>query len=142
MPGFLAEVLYREDNGAYRLAIKTAKSWGMPPTKVIRPDAPDGWTEKDSLLAMAMTVLESETCNQCNTPVWIGYSTDNTLQFKLESTVCYGCAELEKDRKAQEKKKDRVATPGESKYVVPYTVFDSGSMPSRKDLFKKKSKGK
>lgn len=112
----------------------------MPPTRLLGGTAQeDGWSSVDRLLAMAMTILESETCGQCNTPVWLGYSTDNALLFKLESRTCYACAELEKARKEQEKNKNSKPSPGETKYVVPYNVLER-PLPSRKEFFDKKRK--
>ena len=141
MPDFLAEVLSLPHNSGYRLGVKTAKEWGVPPTKLLGgPKREEDWSSVDRLLAMALTILESETCGQCNTPVWLGYSTDNALQFKLESRTCYSCAELEKARKEQEKNKASKPSPGESRYVVPYKVIDGQPLPSRKDFFAKKRK--
>lgn len=82
---------------------------------------------------MALTLLEEETCKQCGTPAWIGHSTDNTIAFEVKSSVCYGCAELEKDRDDEQSNK-RKKTRGEVRYIEPYNVWGD-ALPSRFDSY-------
>lgn len=94
-----------------------------------------GWTDdRNRLLAVALTLLESESCGSCGTPSWIGHSTNNEISFEVESSTCFGCAELEKsneDEQRRRKKKQR----GEVKYVVPRMVWDDQEIPSRSELY-------
>jgi hypothetical protein len=80
------------------------------------------------VLAVALTLLEEETCNGCGTPLWIGHSTDNTIAFEVKSSVCYGCAELEKDREQQQNRQK--PSRGETRYVDAYSVWGD-PLPSR-----------
>lgn len=85
------------------------------------------------MLSVALTLLEEETCKNCGTPAWIGHSTDNTIVFDVKSSVCYGCAELEKDREEQEKNR-AVKTRGEARYVEPYNVWGD-PLPGRSESY-------
>lgn len=84
------------------------------------------------MLAVALTVLEEETCSNCGTPAWIGHSTDNAIAFDVESSVCYGCAELEKDK---DNRKGAKSGKGEVRYVRPHNVWEGQSLPSRHDSY-------
>lgn len=142
MPGFLAEVLHQPRNRNYRLAVKTARDWKLPPRAFVFGDHETGWTEADTLLAMALTVLETETCKNCGTPAWWGHSTDNTVQFRTKSAHCYGCEELEKER--EKKSKDKSAKGhGDTTYVEPYHFFEENGarLPSRREAFEAGKKG-
>lgn len=82
---------------------------------------------------MAATILEEETCKSCGTPAWIGLSTNNEIVFDIKSTICYGCAEIEKDREDHEKGRGGIPRQkGESRYAKPRSVWNDGrSLPSR-----------
>lgn len=85
------------------------------------------------MLAVALTLLEDETCSHCGTPAWIGHSTNNEIMFNVKSTVCYGCAELERDRDqvSSDGRSKRKARPGEIRYVSAYNVWEGKALPSR-----------
>lgn len=93
------------------------------------------WTdERNRILAMALTLLEAESCNNCGTPSWIGHSTNNEIGFRVESGTCFGCAELERvEEHAQ--KGQRKNQKGEFKYVVPQMVWPDQPLPSRAELY-------
>ena len=52
----------------------------------------------DFLLLTALEILESEVCTQCGQYVWICRSERNDLEFKVNSTTCYGARALEQKR--------------------------------------------
>lgn len=85
---------------------------------------------------MALTILEQETCSGCGTPAWIGHSTNSEIVFKADSSVCYGCAELEKDREERERNQQKQGR-GETRYVTPHHVWeeDGERLPSRYDSY-------
>lgn len=85
------------------------------------------------MLAMAMTILEEETCKNCGTPAWIGLSTNNEIVFDIKSAICYGCAELEKDREDTEKSRGKKPRQkGETRYAEARNVWGEGRpLPSR-----------
>lgn len=140
MPGFLAEVLHKPHNRGYRIAVATARAWGVPPHVTISGGVPGEWSEQDVLLANALTVLENETCKSCGTPVWLGYSTDNEILFRTQKSHCYGCEELEKEREKQTKAKQKGY--GDTTYVEPYHFFENkgGRLPSRRESLTKNRK--
>lgn len=95
---------------------------------------PSDWSDvKNRKLATALTILEEETCKGCGTPAWIGYSTNNEIVFDIKSSVCYACAELERDRENHEK--GRGGTPrqkGETRYAKARNVWgEDHPLPSR-----------
>lgn len=135
MPDFLAESLTWESNRHYVTGLKTARSWGVTPLAVINGKE-HGWNRTNRLLAMALTILEEETCKQCNTPLWWAYSTDNRVQFSAHKTTCYGCAKLEEEKNGNSKdgKPKEKPKPGEMLYVKPYNVLNE-PLPSRRDSY-------
>lgn len=132
MPGFLAEALTWSSNRHYITALKTARAWSVPPLEILTGDS-EGWSRTNRLLAQALTIVEEETCSQCKTPLWLAYGTDNRVQFKVEESFCYSCAELEKHRSKH--KKDQ--QPGQVVYVTPYNVFENEPLPSRRELYER-----
>jgi hypothetical protein len=90
------------------------------------------------MLAVALTLLEAETCDRCSTPAWIGRSTDNEIVFEIESSTCFGCAELERDR---EMKKGQRGAKGEIRYPVARNVWEGERLPSRYDSYVRERKG-
>jgi len=86
------------------------------------------------MLAVALTLLEDETCGSCGTPAWIGHSTDNEIAFSIKSSVCYGCAELERERDSSvtsDGRSKRKHRPGETRYVTAHNVWEGMPLPSR-----------
>lgn len=130
MPGFLAEVLTWPTARWALPALKTARAWSTPPLTLLTGEASDWSDERNRVLAMALTLLESETCSSCGTPGWLGHSTNNEIAFSVKSSICYGCAELEQDRENR-----RHSRRGEMRYVVPHSVWEGGSLPSRHDCY-------
>lgn len=136
MPGFLADVLSRSTNAGYRLSVETARSWNVPPTQVIRGE-PTRWSRQDSVLSMALVLLEKETCNNCGVVSWHGHSTNREVVMEVDSTTCFGCMELEK---RQEDKTNKLGK-GEKPYVMS-RMWDNSDLPSRHDELKRiNSKG-
>lgn len=93
-------------------------------------EASDWSDERNRLIAVGLTILESETCS-CGTPTWIGHSTNRDIAFKVESATCFGCAEIEKDREEREKNK-RKPSRGEKRYPSAYNVWEGEPLPSRR----------
>jgi len=136
MPDFLADVLSRVHNGGYRLSVETARSWNVPPTQIITGE-PTVWDRKDSLLSMALVLLEKETCKSCGVVSWHGHSTNNAILMELDSTTCFGCMELEK---RQDDKTNKVGK-GEKPFVSA-RMWDDSQLPDRSDEFERISKRK
>jgi hypothetical protein len=133
MPGFLAEALTWPGNRHIITSLKTARGWGVPPLAIIF-GKDDGWTELNRMMAQALTIVEEETCSQCKTPLWLAYGTDNRVQFKVDTSYCYACAELDKHRSDHKKKEQQ---PGEVVYVKPFNVIDGERLPTRRELYKR-----
>lgn len=95
------------------------------------------WDDLDTRLAMALTVLEAETCKRCGTPGWIGHSTDNRILFSVESSTCYGCAQLEEHDHKQHKTKQ--SSPGFGKRYRPQArMFDDSELPTRHEEYQRR----
>lgn len=95
------------------------------------------WSDsRNRMLAVALTILESESCKGCGTPLWVGHSTNNAVQFKVKRSTCYGCAELDKHREQaqQSKRKDY----GAVHYVAPYNVWGPEEpLPGREEYYER-----
>lgn len=130
MPDFLAEVLTWGHNYGNLMAVKTAVKMGLPPTSFLTDKDPsEGWSREDKKLAIALTILEHETCSKCGQPIWLCRSSDRNLLFKTAKATCYATAEFEK---ASKKKQNENLKPGEYMYVSPFMLDDS-PLPSRQD---------
>jgi len=93
-----------------------------------------GGDDRNRMLAVALTLLEVETCNSCGTPAWVGHSTNNEIGFTVQSGTCFGCAEMQKADDADQRNKRKQA-PGEFRYVVPHMVWPDMAIPSRSELY-------
>lgn len=97
------------------------------------------WSDqRNRKLAVALEILDEETCKGCGTPAWIGRSTNNEIVFDLKGTVCYACAELEKNKEAQEKNRGGVPRlKGETKYARARNVWgEDHPLPTRAHAYK------
>lgn len=137
MPGFLAEVLTWETGRWAVPILKTARSWSVPPLTLMTGKKTDWSDERNRMLAVALTIVETETCDRCGTPAWIGRSTDSEIVFEVESSTCFGCAELEKD---QEARKGQKRAKGEIRYPVARNVWEDAHLPSRYDSYMRERK--
>ena len=128
MPGFLAGELWKPENRHYHTALKAAATNGVPPTLFLKPDKTDSryWSDQDKRLALAWQTYQDELCKNCGTPVWLGHSADNTIQFEDALTTCYGCQHL------QTKNKEEKELPeGSTRYVKPVPASEEDQLPSR-----------
>lgn len=116
--------------------VKSALALNLRPSAHIlalkRPAS--NWSEEDHKLAIAYSVLQSETCDKCGQPIWVCRNDDNRIQFKVKKYTCHGEKKLQKTRKDWEKRntgkdKERLKD-GEYEYVVPY-MTDGSQLPSR-----------
>lgn len=72
----------------------------------------------DYAMAHAIYILDAEKCKGCQLPAWHAFSTDNSIEFKMEEHVCQGCAFKETEEAKLEKKKDHKKKPGATQYVT------------------------
>ena len=103
------------------------------------------WSQHDHTLAMAYSVLESETCDKCGHPIWVCRNTDNRITFRVETYTCFADKELQKTRKKWEERnkgkpnKERLKD-GEYEYTVPKMTDDS-PLPSRAEWYMSRNNG-
>lgn len=75
------------------------------------------YTELDLALSAGYQYYLDSLCAKCGTPLWYGRSEHSAIEFKVETSTCYSCAELDAHREKQEKPR-----PGESTYTVMDTI--------------------
>ncbi len=65
-------------------------------------------------------------------------STNNEIVFDLKGTVCYACADLEREREKGEKGQGpKVRQKGETRYASPRNVWGAGRrLPSRAHAYR------
>ena len=133
MPGFLADVLSRSNNYGMMQSIVAALDLRMPPTTFIytarQPDDP--WDTTDKKIAVAVHILNKQTCPQCGQPLWICRSDDANVDFVVKTATCYATQALEKARAKRTKTKKELK-PGEFEYVEPKMLFGK-PFPTRAD---------
>lgn len=88
------------------------------------------WSMKDRLLFASVLQLNSEKCPQCGTPIWLGHTYSNEVEFEVKYSICHACEE-----KAEQTKDVKLA-PGEYAHVHAVGVPDEeggapGALPSR-----------
>lgn len=106
---------------------------GLPPTMFMTDRQPtDGWTREDKKLAIAFTILQKETCNQCGQPIWICRSDNKNLGFKVKTAICYAKRELDK---WGESARGKNIGKGEYAYIEAFMYSDE-KLPSRDDWIK------
>lgn len=133
MPDFLAETLTWPNNYYNLIAVSTAVDMSLPPTSFLTNKEPSaGWSREDKKLAMAMTILNRETCSICGNPLWICRSSNSNLIFKARKDICYADAER---KKAADKRQNKNLKPGEYIYVVPEMLNES-DLPTRRDYLR------
>lgn len=99
------------------------------------PDPNMGWTDIDYTLQTAMYILEKDICPKCGNPVWYCHSSDNRIEFEVETGTCYGEAAID------ELGKDAKLGPGEF-YIVKAVGLknEDGTydpLPSRREALEK-----
>lgn len=119
------------------LLLKTARVESKPPTlftgafgmfaRVVpvwigdeldsEPISQTEYTELDLALCAGYQYYLDSLCNKCGTPLWYGRSEHHAIEFHVESSTCYSCAELDSHRE-----KAKAPKPGESTYTVMGTV--------------------
>lgn len=125
------------------LLLKTARAEGKPPTLFIgapgmfarsvpawiddemdsEPIDQTEYTNLDLALCAGYQYYLDSLCNKCGTPLWYGRSEHPAIEFHVEHSTCYSCAELDSYREKQREQK-----PGESTYTVMRTVeYSDGS---------------
>lgn len=85
-----------------------------------QPD--DAWDQTDKKLAVAMHILNKQTCPKCGQPLWICRSDDRNLTFKVKKGICHASKALEDKQNADEKAKRKLKN-GEFYYSVPDMLF-------------------
>ena len=99
------------------------------------------WSEADHKLAVAYSILESETCDKCGNPIWLCRTTDERVEFEVKSYRCFATAEQERreaDWRKRRKKGERLK-PGEYEYTVP-KPRPGAELPTRVDFYESLTK--
>lgn len=142
---FVGPALSTEANRKYLIALKTARTTGLPPTLYLGSwgrygrtvpewdDAARTWievpipqderTELDVRLETAYQFYTDALCQKCGTPWWYGHSTDNRIDFHLEQTTCYGCAKIEEEDHKRYKSKSSEPRFGVTDLVSPRGIY-------------------
>lgn len=119
------------------LLLKTARAENKPPTLFIGAhgmfsrsiyECIDGewftssipqteYTELDLAMCAGYQYYLDSLCGKCGTPLWYGRSEHSAIEFRVETSTCYSCAELDSHRDRQDGLK-----PGENTYTVMDTI--------------------
>lgn len=135
MPPFVADALTWPGNRAYITSIKTARAWGVPPTVLIlnNRQPSDGWSYNDKKLAIALQILEDETCPECGIPIWLAHNDDENIVFEMKTQVCYSCATVETGREKEENRKGkRKPTKGKKHFIQ---TQETEHLPTRRAFY-------
>ena len=122
-------------NRTYVTLLRAAKAWpGTDPLEMfLPPDAGDAELRRRlrSKLKIGLQLLEDETCPQCGQPIWWCHATLNTVQFDVETSVCYADAAIEKwKHDVGWGEKNGLNEPGGEPYAV-LKMVGGGRRPTR-----------
>lgn len=104
-----------------------------------QPDEP--WTPFDFKILEAYQIMEDEQCPKCGQPIWLCRSTDNRIEWKLDSSICYASRKQEESqwyRHNPKKKPDKSerADWGKSYFPVPFVPDNvGGELPTRDEFY-------
>lgn len=119
--------------------LRSATNQRQRPTAALlyEPDPHGEWTRMDYKLQDAFFTMDSEICTICNNPIWLCHSTDNRIDFKVQTRTCYAKAEIEDFENTEKGKK---LDSGEYIIAVPIGLedYDGGfePLPSRHEAYK------
>lgn len=107
----------------YVLSIRTAVKTGKRPTCfILRSGNANGpWKEYDYLLAEALEIVESESCQMCGSPKWLCHSDSDEIQFRVTDDHCYASERVERRQKRNAEDKDYDGA-GVRLQAVPYST--------------------
>lgn len=75
--------------------MEAARAWGVSPSvlagRVVEPGEPV-WTQEDTDIAVALTVIEATSCPGCGHPRDESFAPANEEAYKAEALRCYACA--------------------------------------------------
>lgn len=134
----MIEALTWPQNRVLVTRIKSAASHNQRPTAALlaEPDPTANWNQLDYKLQEAMDIMDREICPRCKNPYWLCHSTDNRIDFIVETGVCYASQIIEEHEKT--------AKPGLGEYFYAKAigletdeegVYDP--LPSRLEAFAK-----
>lgn len=87
------------------------------------------WSLRDRMLFASVLQLNSEKCPQCGTPMWLGHTYSNEVEFDVKFSICHACEEL------AERTKDLKLPPGEYAHVHARGLIEEdgteSALPSR-----------
>lgn len=107
--------------------LRTARSAQKPPSHWFYGNRGE-WTDRDYLLALALTIYEDGLCG-CGQPVIIAHHPDNDGWYDAKKTQCHSCASREMAT-AGTGKDAYTPLPGE-KVSTKYTRPDNKPLPPR-----------
>lgn len=126
------------------IRLRSAVKQGQRPCAALLMESdPKGeWTKVDYLLLDAFYILDAETCSICNNPIWLCHSTDNRIDFKIQTRTCYAKAEIEDFESSEKGKK-----VGSGEYLIAVPTGIEGEdgnpepLPSRHEAYQKMPNG-
>lgn len=94
----------------------------------------DPWTSFDFKLLEAYQILQDETCPSCGNPLWVCRSSDSSIRFKMQKSVCFA-EKYEEEWKRQKSRrlgKGEQWQPGPGEHWYPVLNLPEGApMPTR-----------
>lgn len=119
--------------------IRSAVKQGQRPVAALlcEPDPHGQWSHMDYKIQDAFFTMDTEICTICNNPIWLCHSTDNRIDFKVQTRTCYAKAEIEDFESSDKGKK---LDSGEYLIAVPTGIEDEDgkpeALPARHEAYK------
>lgn len=108
--------------GAHGMFARVAPVW-LGDEQGSEPIPQTEYTNLDLALCAGYQYYLDSLCNKCGTPLWYGRSEHPAIEFHVETSTCYSCAELDRHRANAKEIK-----PGESTFTVMGTTeYSDGS---------------
>lgn len=115
--------------GIIRIALKNQ----MRPTAVLyrEPDPYSEWSDLDYSFLQAYQVIEDETCHKCGNPIWLCRSSDNNIDWSVDTTTCYASKAIDAKRYREDNPTKQPDSATRRRWGTEYTAKPQ---PIRKDI--------
>lgn len=149
-------------NTAFLVNLKAARESNKPPTLflpvtgclgrgTIEYDGPDDteghyaqipqdeYTPFDVQLSVGYQYFIDSICQKCGTPLWYGSSEFEGIEFDVVHSVCYSCAELDRERESKSYKPAPGETSSTHMHGTRYADGTEDPLPTPLEAFERVS---
>ena len=107
---FVAKLLRRKEHEGTLILLRTARDWGQRPLTLLVGADGRKWTQRDIVLAAALTLHEQSICPGCGHYKDESYNPDSEGYYEVHDLVCNACGAIDLHRRDASRKDDAPGT--------------------------------